>query len=46
MFNKLICHIFGHIEGGKESCPYTLYTYIHCKRCTDMYYAYPTNKTI
>lgn len=42
MFNKLVCLIFGHIEGGKESYTYTLYTYIHRKRCTDIYDSYKT----
>jgi len=45
MFNKLVCNILGHKAGVKSECPFTLYTYIHCKRCTDIFYAYPTNKT-
>ena len=45
MFNKFICNIIGHQAGGRQvDCPYTLYTYIHCKRCDVTYYAYPTNK--
>jgi hypothetical protein len=44
MFNKLVCNILGHKAGGESSCPFTLYTYISCSRCTDIYYAYPTNK--
>lgn len=43
MINKLICLIFGHKSGGrKESCPFTLYTYIHCNRCNEIYKSYPT----
>ena len=42
MFNKFICNIIGHKPGRKSECPFTLYTYIHCKRCDDTYYAYPT----
>jgi len=44
MFNKLVCNILGHKAGVKSECPFTLYTYIHCSRCTDIFYAYPTNK--
>jgi hypothetical protein len=44
MFNKLVCNILGHKAGGESSCPFTLYTYISCSRCNDIYYAYPTNK--
>ena len=44
MFNKLVCHILGHTMGRISDCPYTQYTYIDCKRCSYMYYAYPTVK--
>lgn len=43
MLNKFICLIFGHLEGSQEACPYTLYTYISCIRCNEIYYAYPAH---
>ena len=45
MFNKIICHILGHTMGQVADCPFTLYTYLYCKRCNHMYYAYPTVRT-
>lgn len=43
MINKLICSLLGHKAGGRKvECPFTLYTYIHCKRCDKTYEAYPT----
>ena len=34
--------MLGHKFGGRASCPFTLYTYIHCKRCHEIYHSYPT----
>jgi hypothetical protein len=42
MFNKLVCYLFGHIEGGKASCPFTDMTYITCNRCNQIYDSYET----
>ena len=33
MFNKFNCLIGRHLEGRKDSCPFTLYTYISCIHC-------------
>lgn len=43
MINSFICYVFGHKSGGyKERYNYPLYTYIHCKRCKEIYMSYPT----
>jgi hypothetical protein len=42
ILDKLNCFIFGHLEGVKESCPFTLYTYTYCIRCNEIYMYEPT----
>lgn len=43
MFDKLNCLLGRHLEGRKDKCPYTLYTYISCIRCNKIMKSYPTN---
>lgn len=42
ILDKLNCFIFGHLEGVKASCPFTLYTYTYCIRCNEIYMYEPT----
>lgn len=42
ILNIIKCKLSGHIEGNKESCPFTGLTYTYCSRCNNIYKA---NKT-
>ena len=43
IYDKFTCFIFGHLEGAKASCPFTLYTYTYCIRCNEIYKYIPSD---